>query len=119
MQRHKRKSATWHVVRGENGWVVKRSAPNSETAVYETQAEAIEAARGLLRRSGGELRTEGRDGRFRDSFTVGREPFKKISSIEGILPSSDTEKDFDEFDRRGLSADQRREAITRKFRGKG
>ena len=89
MERHKRKTAAWHVVRGENGWVVKRSAANSGTAVYETQAEAIEAARGLLRKSGGELRTEGRDGRFRDSFTVGREYCRRVILRETLTNSID------------------------------
>jgi len=48
-------------------------------------------------------------------FKVGRRAFAKISAVEGIHLSSEMAKDFSEFDRKGLSADQRRKAIARKY----
>jgi hypothetical protein len=39
----------------------------------------------------------------------------KISSIEGVHLTDEMNRDFREFDRRGLSAEERRDAITRKY----
>ena len=48
-------------------------------------------------------------------YTVGRRGFAKISAVEGIQLSSEMEARFREFDRKGLSASERREAIARAF----
>lgn len=48
-------------------------------------------------------------------FKVGRRAFAKISAVEGIHLSPEMAKDFGEFDRKGLSADERRRAIARKY----
>ena len=48
-------------------------------------------------------------------FKVGRRAFEKISAVEGIHLSAEMVRDFDEFDRKGLSADARRKAIARKY----
>ena len=48
-------------------------------------------------------------------FKVGRRAFAKISAVEGIYLSPKMARDFGEFDRKGLSADQRRKAIARKY----
>ncbi|MEI9887738.1 MAG: hypothetical protein WDN08_14795 [Rhizomicrobium sp.] len=48
-------------------------------------------------------------------FKVGRRAFAKISAVEGIHLSPEMAKDFAEFERKGLSADQRRKAIARKY----
>lgn len=49
-------------------------------------------------------------------FTLGRQAFAKISEIEGIGMSPAMEAMFQEFDRKGLSPEERRRAIARKFR---
>lgn len=49
------------------------------------------------------------------SITIGRRDFAKISEVEGIKLSARVEKDFREFDREGLSASERRCALTRKY----
>jgi hypothetical protein len=49
------------------------------------------------------------------SFTLGRESFAKISAVEGIRLSREMQRDFQEFDRRGLSAEERRRAIMNKY----
>ena len=47
--------------------------------------------------------------------TLGRKVFAKISAIEGIKLSGEAEEDFREFDRKGLSAAERRRALLRKY----
>lgn len=49
-------------------------------------------------------------------FTLGRQAFVKISEIEGIRMSPAMEAMFQEFDRKGLSQEERRREIARKFR---
>jgi hypothetical protein len=53
-----------------------------------------------------------------DTFTIGRTGFAKISAVEGIKLSPEAEQDFQEFDRRGLSAAERRRALARKYASK-
>jgi len=48
-------------------------------------------------------------------FIVGRARFAKISAVEGIRTTEEMDEDFREFDRRGLSAGERRKAIGRKY----
>lgn len=48
-------------------------------------------------------------------FKVGHRAFAKISAVEGTHLSPEMAKDFGEFDRKGLSANQRRKAIARKY----
>lgn len=48
-------------------------------------------------------------------FTLGRKGFAQISAVEGIRLSAEMERKFAGFDRDGLSAPQRRQAIARDF----
>lgn len=48
-------------------------------------------------------------------FVIGRNAFRKISAIDDIRLTPEIVDDFDEFDRRGLSAKERRDAIVRKY----
>lgn len=60
-----------YVTKHPNGWAVK--APHGERAssVHSTQREAEQAAKQTVRNlGGGEVRIQGRDGRWRDSDTV-------------------------------------------------
>lgn len=52
------------------------------------------------------------------AYTLGRSNFAKISEVEGIRPSRALEEDFHEFERQGLSAEERRRALTRKYGSK-
>jgi hypothetical protein len=54
-------------------------------------------------------------GRVTGAYTVGRQRFSKISSVEGIRTSRRVDEDFQEFDRKGLSAEERRREIVRKY----
>ena len=48
-------------------------------------------------------------------FTLGRNGFARISAVEGIRLSVQMEQKFADFDRKGLSAPERREAIARDY----
>ena len=48
-------------------------------------------------------------------YTIGRRSFAKISAVEGIRLTEAMDEDFKEFDRKGLSAKDRREAIAKKY----
>ena len=49
------------------------------------------------------------------TFTIGRNGFAKISAVEGIQITAAMEADFREFDRKGLSASQRRAVLAQKY----
>jgi hypothetical protein len=49
------------------------------------------------------------------TYTLGRSGFAKISEVEGIATSPSLERDFQDFDRKGLSAADRRRALVRKY----
>lgn len=48
-------------------------------------------------------------------YTIGRHDFAKISALEGIHLSDAMDADFREFERKDLSAEERRKAISRKY----
>ncbi len=48
-------------------------------------------------------------------FTLGRAAFAKISAVEGIRMTAAMEEEFREYDRQGLSAEERRRIISRKY----
>jgi hypothetical protein len=62
-----------HVVPGPNGgWDVTKPGASRASAHTDTQAEAIGRARDIVTNAGGgEVVIHGRDGRVRDSDTVG------------------------------------------------
>jgi hypothetical protein len=47
---------------------------------------------------------------------LGRDRFTKISSVEGIVFTQKMKKRLAEFDRKGLSAEERRTSIVRAYR---
>jgi len=48
-------------------------------------------------------------------YTIGRAGFAKISAVEGIRLTPAMTADFREFERKGLSPEERRKAIARKY----
>jgi hypothetical protein len=46
--------------------------------------------------------------------TIGRATWRKICAVERIVPNEETERMFEEFDRLGLSAEERRRRIIAK-----
>jgi hypothetical protein len=49
-------------------------------------------------------------------YVLGRERFSKISEVEGIHLSSSMKHEFAEFDRKGLSAGERRRHIVDRYK---
>lgn len=68
-----------HVVPNpKGGWDVKKPGSNRSSGHTDTQREAVQRAKEIVRNDGGgEVRTHGRDGRIRDSDTVapGNDPY--------------------------------------------
>ena len=48
-------------------------------------------------------------------FVLGRDSFARISAVEGIHLTREMKRDLREFDRKGLSATERRRAIVNKY----
>ena len=104
-----------HVVPMDGGWQVRREGTGRAAGVYTTQSEATEAAKSALRRSGGELMVQGRNGRIRESMMLGRDSMAKIAAVEGIHLSPASKRTLRELDRTGASSEERRRAIARQF----
>lgn len=67
-----------YVVRQGDGWAVKRAGVQTPESRHSTQHEAEQQAKSTVRGlGGGEVRIQGRDGRWRDSDTISpaRDPF--------------------------------------------
>ena len=58
---------------------------------------------------------QGRDGRIRESMTLGRDPMARIAAVEGIHLSPELKRTLKELDRTGASGDERRRSIARQF----
>lgn len=63
-----------HVVRRPDGWAVRGEHNTRDTSHHPTQAEAIDAARGIARNQRSEVTIHGRDGRIRDRDSYGNDP---------------------------------------------
>ena len=69
------KSRNQHVVPAKNGWAVKSAGSSRATKVYDTQKEAIAAARRIATKQRSELLIHGKDGRIREKNTYGRDAY--------------------------------------------
>lgn len=59
------------VVRHPDGWAVKKPGAERASSVHDRQSDAERAAKKTVSDlGGGEVRVQGRDGRWRDSDTV-------------------------------------------------
>ncbi len=57
--------------RSDGGWANERSDAERASSIHDTQREAIDTARQMLRRQGGgELTVKGTDGRIRSKDTI-------------------------------------------------
>lgn len=64
-----------YVVRNGNGWGVRGEGNSRLTTRHNTQAEAIQHGRSIAQNHGGELRIQGTDGKFREAWSYGSDPF--------------------------------------------
>lgn len=68
---------SYHVTPRDEGWAAQRAGADRASSVHDTQAEAINAARGYLRgQGGGELNIHGRNNliRAKDTVPKGNDP---------------------------------------------
>jgi len=63
-----------HVVRREDGWAVRGEGNTRDTSHHRTQAEGIDAARGIARNQQSEVVIHDRQGRIRDRDSYGNDP---------------------------------------------
>lgn len=63
-----------HVVPRGGKWAVRKGGAERVTRRFDTQREAIEAARGIARKQGGEVFIYGRDGRIRQRDSLADDP---------------------------------------------
>ena len=63
-----------HVVPRGDKWVVRKGGAKRVTRRFNTQQEAINAARGIAQDRGGEVLVFGRDGRIRGRDSSGNDP---------------------------------------------
>lgn len=60
-----------YVTKRPKGWAVEAPDAKRASSVHRTQAEAEKTAKQIVKnRGGGEVRIQGRDGKWRDSDTV-------------------------------------------------
>jgi uncharacterized protein YdaT len=63
-----------YVVRRGDQWAVVQEGAERASSLHDTQREAIDRAQPIVERQRGELRIQGRDGKFRDSDSHGNDP---------------------------------------------
>ena len=59
----------------DGGWQVKGAGNQKATVRTDTQAEAIQIARGIARNQESELVIHGRDGQIREKDSYGHDPY--------------------------------------------
>lgn len=99
------------VVPADGGWQVKRDGASRPTGVFSTQAEATQAAKAKLRVRGGELRVQGRDGRWQDTFTLGERAMTKVAAVEGIRFTPAMKRKMKALEAPSLTAEERRRIL--------
>lgn len=65
----------YHVVRRGDGWGVRGEGNTRDSSHHRTQADAINAGRELAQGQRSELFIHGRDGKFRERYSYGNDPF--------------------------------------------
>ena len=63
-----------HVVPHDRDWGVRGAGNRRLTSIYDTQSEAISAAREIAINQQSEVVIHGRDGKIRDSDSYGNDP---------------------------------------------
>lgn len=63
-----------HVVRRGSEWAVLKEGADRDTRKFDTQTDAIKAAREIAINQGSEMIIHGRDGKIRERNTYGDDP---------------------------------------------
>lgn len=69
------KSKNYHVTPRPEGWAAQRENTDRAAGIFPTQREAIERGRQLAQESRGELRIHGTDGKIREGWSYGNDPY--------------------------------------------
>lgn len=65
-----------HVVPADGGgWAVRGEGNSKATEIFRTQQEAIARGRQIAQNERSELRIHGEDGKFREAWSYGNDPF--------------------------------------------
>jgi Uncharacterized protein conserved in bacteria (DUF2188) len=64
-----------YIVPTQKGWGVRGEGNDRLTNQYATQREAIERGRDIARNQGSELRIQGENGKFREAWSYGNDPY--------------------------------------------
>jgi hypothetical protein len=69
------KSKNYHVTPSSDGWATRRASSERAAGGIATQREAIARGRDLAQQAGDELRIHGENGRIREGYSYGTDPF--------------------------------------------
>ena len=64
-----------YVVRHGKQWGVRGEGNDRLTAVFDTQADALARGRAIAQNEHSELRIQDSDGKFREAWSYGKDPF--------------------------------------------
>jgi hypothetical protein len=64
-----------YVVKHENGWAVRGEGNSKVTKHFDTQKDAIDYGRDIARNQQSELRIQNRQGKFREGYSYGNDPY--------------------------------------------
>lgn len=64
-----------YVVRRGDGWAVRGEGNSKVTKRFDTQKEAIDYGRGIAQNQQSELRIQNRQGKFREAYSYGNDPY--------------------------------------------
>ena len=68
------KGKNQHVVQHGKEWAVKGAGNEKATAIFPTQAEAIERAEEIAKKQHSDTKIHGRDGKIRGGNSYGKDP---------------------------------------------
>ncbi|MFL6844212.1 MAG: DUF2188 domain-containing protein [Allosphingosinicella sp.] len=98
-----------------DGWQIKREGASRASKVFESKADAIGAAKQMMRREGGLLRLHAGSGRVHEQVTIGRKAAAKISAVEGIVLDKASKRELASSDRDGMSVEERLARLSAAF----
>jgi hypothetical protein len=73
-------------------WIVKGETTERAVSVHETKKSALHAAREVAKHAGGQLVVHGRDGRIKDAYVYGHDPYPTRSEITGSYTTKKSTK---------------------------
>jgi hypothetical protein len=76
-----------HVIPRDDKWAVVGEGKSRPSSTFDTQTEAIEAARKLAKDRAGQLVVHGRNGRIRERDSYARDPFPPREPRKVLYPS--------------------------------